>query len=99
VARDQGLLTKQFFGDGEGELWLNIDELPRELNVEQKLSQLTRWILEAHAAGLTYGLKLSNAVVPLGRGGSHRECCLRALALFEGDATQARLLRTTGGSR
>jgi uncharacterized protein (DUF58 family) len=88
VARDQGLLTKQFLGDAEGELWLSFDELPRELNSEQKLSQLARWVLEAHATGLAYGLDLSTVVVPLGRGGSHRERCLEALALFDAGETQ-----------
>jgi uncharacterized protein (DUF58 family) len=99
VARDQGLLTKQFLGDAEGELWLKFDELPRELNLEDKLSQLTRWVLQAHAAGLAYGLDLSTVVVPLGHGGSHRERCLEALALFESGGTRPTGRSTTGQSR
>ena len=33
-----------------GELLLDFDSLPRHLDVEQKLSRLTRWVLDAEAA-------------------------------------------------
>jgi uncharacterized protein (DUF58 family) len=83
AARGQSLLTKQFMGDMEGELWLRADALPDELNIEEKLSRLARWVLEADAARLRYGLDLPGLSVPLGFGGAHRERCLEALALFE----------------
>jgi uncharacterized protein (DUF58 family) len=83
VARDQGLLTKQFLGDAESELWLRLDHVPHELHLEEKLSRLARCIIQAHAAGVAYGLDLGATVLPLGRGGAHRERCLEALALWE----------------
>ena len=52
AARDQGLLTKQFAGRADTELWLDWEHLPRRLGIEEKLSQLARWVLDAHAAGL-----------------------------------------------
>jgi uncharacterized protein (DUF58 family) len=83
AARDQTLLTKQFMGDSEGELWLRIDALSEDLDTEDKVSRLARWVLEADAARVRYGLDLRGASVPLGCGGVHRERCLEALALFE----------------
>lgn len=83
AARDQGLLTKQFVGRAAAELWLTLDLLPPALELEEKLSHLARWVLDAHALGLAYGLELPGARVPAGAGEAHRERCLEALALFQ----------------
>ena len=81
-ARDGILLTKQFSGHTASDLWLSLDLAPAQLDTEGKLSCLTRWILDAHAGGNAYGLKLPGSVVPLGRGETHRDRCLEALALL-----------------
>ena len=81
VARDDTLLTKQFAGRADAELWLSWNDLPSQMPVEQRLSQLTRWVLEADAGGMTYGLRLPDATLPLAGGLPHRAECLRALAL------------------
>lgn len=96
VARDQGLLTKQFLGDAEGELWLRLDDLPHALHPEEKLSRLARCVIQAHASGVAYGLDLGTTVVPLGRGGAHRERCLEALALCEPSGVVTPHARSTG---
>jgi len=83
AARDQGLLTKQFTGRAETELWLDWAQLPPQMGVEERLSQLARWVLDAHAAGLTYGLRLPGATVELAAGEAQRERCLEALALHD----------------
>ena len=83
AARDQGLLTKQFAGRADAELWLDWDLLPSGLGVEERLSQLARWVLDAHAAGLSFGLRLPGKTVPMATGEIQREHCLEALALFE----------------
>jgi uncharacterized protein (DUF58 family) len=49
---------------------------------ESRLSRLTRWVLDAEAAGLAYGLSLPGTEIQPGLGESHREACLRALALW-----------------
>jgi uncharacterized protein (DUF58 family) len=98
AARDQSLLTKQFMGDTEGALWLRADALPDELGTEEKLSRLARWVLEADAARLRYGLELPGMVVPLGGGGVHRERCLEALALFEPTSSTG-VVRSRRGDR
>jgi uncharacterized protein (DUF58 family) len=62
-------------------LWLEWDTL-RELDVEARLSRLARWVVDAEAARLTYGLRLPGASIAPGQGPAHRHQCLRALALY-----------------
>ena len=83
AARDQGLLTKQFAGRAESELWLDWTQLPPPMGVEERLSHLARWVLDAHAAGLGYGLRIPGTTVDIGSGEAQRDRCLEALALFE----------------
>jgi len=85
AARDQGLLTKQFTGHAETELWLDWALLPPQMGVEERLSLLARWVLDAHAAGLTYGLRLPGATLELAAGEAHRDRCLETLAVFGND--------------
>lgn len=80
AAREQGLLTKQFTGTAAAQLWLSLDLSPRHLDFEQKVSQVTRWLLDAHAGGLAYGLKLPDRTIALGTGENHLHRCLEALA-------------------
>jgi uncharacterized protein (DUF58 family) len=82
VARGSTLLTKTFHGRAARELWLDYDAMPAALGVEQRLSRLTRWVLEAEAAGVVYGLRLDGATVGPALGDDHRDACLKALALF-----------------
>lgn len=81
VAREQPLLTKQFAGASAAHVWLEWDALPAGMDVEARLSRLTRWLLEAHAQGLSYGLVLPGKTVPLGYGPRQQQECLEALAL------------------
>jgi uncharacterized protein (DUF58 family) len=83
AARGQGLYTKQFTGQAASEIWLAWDQLPPRMDTEEKLSQLTRWVLDADAQRLHYGLRLPGNVVPLAGGDTHRERCLEALALHD----------------
>jgi uncharacterized protein (DUF58 family) len=82
AARGQGLHTKQFHGAQGGDAWLSLDLLPERLDIETRISQLTRWVLDAHAARLRVGLRLPHTSVELGSGDRHRDRCLEALALF-----------------
>lgn len=81
VARDDTLLTKQFAGRADSELWLSWDALPSQMSTEQKLSHLVRWTLEADSRSLIYGLRLPGTTLPPASGPMHRTDCLRALAL------------------
>jgi uncharacterized protein (DUF58 family) len=82
AARDERLLTKQFSGRAESELWLDWSQLPSSMGMEGRLSHLARWVVEAHTAGLSYGLRLPGKTVDLGFGEAQREHCLEALALY-----------------
>lgn len=79
---DDTLLSKQFEGSGQRVLWLDWSQLPDTLNIEQRLSRLTRWILEAEQQQLHYGLRLPQQEILPNHGTTHRAQCLRALALF-----------------
>ncbi|MBI4987285.1 MAG: DUF58 domain-containing protein [Rhodocyclales bacterium] len=84
VAREQPLLTKQFTGASAVQVWLDWNELPPDLDIEARLSRLTRWLIDAHAQGLAYGLSLPGRKVPLGQGARQFQDCLEALALHGG---------------
>jgi uncharacterized protein (DUF58 family) len=82
AAREQGLQTKVFSGRAAAELWLDWNELPANLDLESKLSRLTRWVLSADKDGLRYGLRLPGLEIAPDTGESHRLACLRELALY-----------------
>lgn len=82
AARGQGLQTKVFSGRAAAELWLDWNELPAHLDLEAKLSRLTRWVLAADQDGLRYGLRLPGLELAPDAGEPHRLNCLRALALY-----------------
>lgn len=83
AARGQGLYTKQFTGQAASEIWLAWDQLPPRMHTEEKLSRMTRWVLDADAQRLHYGLRLPGATLSMSSGDVHRERCLEALALHD----------------
>lgn len=86
-ARERGLQVKQFSTQVGEELWLDFAAAP-ESDTEGKLARMARWVLDAEAQGLRYGLKLPDGEVPPNVGSAHRDECLRRLALFDRDETQ-----------
>lgn len=85
-AREQGLLVKQYSGTGVASRIFDWDALIG-LDTEARLSRLCRWILDAHIAGIAYGLRLPGFSAAPALGAAHREHCLAALALFETPAS------------
>jgi len=77
----EGLLVTEFEGGQGGQLWLEWSGLPAGMDPEARISRLTRWVIEAEAAGLQYGLRLPQTELPPDRGAAHRAACLRELAL------------------
>ncbi|MFO7592530.1 MAG: DUF58 domain-containing protein [Pseudomonadota bacterium] len=88
LAREQGLMTKEFGGGITEELWLEWERLGN-LGHEARLSRLCRQVLEADRLGLAYGLRLPGIELPIGHGDSHRRRCLETLALFGLKHTEA----------
>jgi uncharacterized protein (DUF58 family) len=54
--------------------------------LEARLSTLARWIVDASARGMTFGLRLPGEEIPPEPGESQRRRCLTALARFEAPA-------------
>lgn len=80
-AREQGLLSKTFSGSNNREYWINFSELSGD--IEHRLSQLCRLIIEAEKRGDRYGLILPNKTFPISQGTGHQHECLKALALYQ----------------
>jgi len=81
-ARGQGLHTKQYAGTDVVSHVFDWDSLPA-LETEVRLSQLCRWVLDAHDCGEAFGLRLPGTRIEPNVGTAHLERCLNALALFE----------------
>ena len=82
AARGEALLTKQFSGRAASELWLDWRATPDTLTLEGRLSRLARWVVDSHAAGLSFGLRLPDMTIPPAPGDAQRDRCLEALALY-----------------
>jgi uncharacterized protein (DUF58 family) len=52
-------------------------------DLESRLSVMARWIVDAHARGETFGLRLPNLEIPPEPGEQQRRRCLAAIAEFE----------------
>jgi uncharacterized protein (DUF58 family) len=75
-------MTKQFASDAKQAVFLDFFEL-RFNDTEEKLSQLTLWVIEAERARQPYGLRLPGIEVSPALGQTHFHSCLRALSLFQ----------------
>ncbi|MBT8108861.1 MAG: DUF58 domain-containing protein [Gammaproteobacteria bacterium] len=76
------LLSKQFAGADTSSQWFDFNEIPAT-GVEQRLSILTRWIVDADRTLEDYGLRMPGAEFGPAHGEAHRRRCLEALALFD----------------
>ena len=81
-ARSGQLLSKQFAGADTSSQWFNFDDIAVN-DIEQRLSILTRWVVDADRTREDYGLRLPGAEFGPAHGEAHRRACLEALALFE----------------
>ena len=82
VARGRPLSIKEFSGGGPTQLWFDWQHL-EERETEARLSQLTRWVLEADKEGSCFGLRLPGVNIRRDSNPGHTVRCLEALALFK----------------
>jgi uncharacterized protein (DUF58 family) len=82
AARSDQLATKRFSDNAGGTLLLDWDSLAG-MDIEARLSQLARWLLDAEQASLHYALRIPGVVIEPGCGAAHLHHCLEALALFD----------------
>jgi uncharacterized protein (DUF58 family) len=81
AARGGALMVKEY-GVASDDLRLFDFDALRGLELEARLAQLTRWIVDAEARGDRYGLTVRGTRFEAARGPQHRHRCLRALALY-----------------
>jgi uncharacterized protein (DUF58 family) len=82
-ARGSGLMSKVFSGRADTHLWLDFSTLPPSMTVEERLSRLARWVIEADMQDVAFGLRLADVTIDPDVGPGQRTRCLHALALFE----------------
>ncbi len=80
-AREAPLLVKEYTQAQSEQREFDFDRLAG-LDLEARLSQLARWVVDAEAHGERYALSLPGLRVPPDRGPEHRHRCLAALALY-----------------
>jgi uncharacterized protein (DUF58 family) len=83
-ARSGQLLSKQFSGADTSSQWFDYQTVPGQ-GPEQKLSILTRWIVDTDQSRADYGLRLPGQEFAPAHGDAHKQQCLEALALFAPD--------------
>ncbi len=82
-ARERGLLTKRFSGKGTKKILIDWQQTNHLDNVEQRLSQLCLWVVEAEKQGMQYALTLSaNDNSQFDNGEIHKHRCLTTLAEY-----------------
>jgi len=86
LARTGEMLVKEFAGEAGTVHLFDLDHAPGS-DPEARLAVLARWIVDADAAGGTYGLALGAARFEPAAGPAQRERCLTALADFPGAGT------------
>ncbi|HEY0719662.1 MAG TPA: DUF58 domain-containing protein, partial [Gammaproteobacteria bacterium] len=86
-AREQGLVVKQFGAAKLPQLWLAWESTSGR-DTEQRLSQLTRWVIDAQASGVDYGLLMPLQRIAPARGEAHCRHCLETLALYGLEASR-----------
>jgi uncharacterized protein (DUF58 family) len=84
-ARADELLVKEFSGASEAIPVFDLAEAPGA-DLEARLSVLARWIVDASAGGMTFGLRLPGSEIPPEPGEAQRRRCLAAIARFEAPA-------------
>jgi uncharacterized protein (DUF58 family) len=80
-AREAPLLVKEYSAAGADLRVFDFGTLG-SLQLEAKLEQLSRWVVEAEGGGERYGLRLPDSYIKPDRGPQHRHRCLAALAMF-----------------
>ncbi len=80
-AKGLGLFTKQYGGESSAEIWLDYGHAPGQ-SLEERLSYLCRWVVDAEQAGIIYGFILPGIRLEPAHGAAHYLKCLEALALF-----------------
>ena len=83
MARTDQMVSKTFADHQSEELALDYQQLAH-LDVETRLSRLTRWVLDASTRNLKYSLRMPEKTIGPAAGDDHKHHCLKALAEHPG---------------
>ncbi len=82
LAKTHKLVSVQYENQSNSSVNLSWFSLPSHLNIEDRLSQLCFWIMEAEQNGLRYQLEMPNHTIEFDSGRTHYHECLKVLALW-----------------
>jgi uncharacterized protein (DUF58 family) len=80
-AKGLGLFSKQYGNEKSADIWLDFNHAPGH-SLEERLSYVCRWVIDAEQAGLRYGFILPGLRLEPSNGQAHYRQCLEALAVF-----------------
>jgi uncharacterized protein (DUF58 family) len=81
LARTGDKLVMEYRTGAQEMIWINWSDLPG-LTDEERLSRLTRLVVDTENAGHKYGLRIPGIQIEPGNGTAHRHTCLKELAVF-----------------
>lgn len=73
--------VKTFASGGDAVRWLNLEQTQGD-DLEWRLGQLARWVIDLHQLDLCWGLRLPGVEIPPGKGLGQQRACLAALAAW-----------------
>ena len=89
LAKTNKLVSIQYENHSNSSVNLSWFSLPSTLGVEDKLSQLCYWVIEADKAGQLYQLEMPSHTIEFNKGMNHYHECLRTLALWGDNSSGA----------
>jgi uncharacterized protein (DUF58 family) len=84
-ARGAPLLVKRFAGASGPSIWCDWQRTSGAY--EQRLSQMSKWLVDAHASGASIGMRLHDVLIQPRRGDAHLKICLQLLAAQPAEAS------------
>lgn len=99
VAKTNKLVTIEYETLSPSSMNLSWKNLPTSMSIEDKLSQLCYWVVEAEKSAIRYQLDMPNHTISYDMGPSHYHACLRTLALWGIERDTERGLENNDESR
>ena len=87
LAKTHKLITVQHEDHSSSSFNLSWFSLPNHLSIEDKLSQLCFWLIDAEKKAARYQLEMPNHTIQFNNGTSHFYECLKVLALWGKEST------------
>lgn len=85
LAKTNKLVSIQYENQTNSSVNISWFSLPDKMNIEDRLSQLCYWVIEAEKSDIRYQLEMPNHTIEFDKGLTHYHECLRVLALWGED--------------